>query len=494
MQDVLATAFEKKFMLDGLSGKCLIIGFSGGADSTSLVHFLAAKQQLLGCQLRAVHLNHCLRGEESDHDEAQAKAFCAGHRVPFVSKRVEIGTLAARTHQSEEVCGREQRYRLFAEQAMDAQRQGMEPVIVTAHTLSDNLETAFLHLLRGCTLDGLCGIPDSRMVGDVPLVRPMLRISREEVEGYCAFHQLPFTTDSSNLSDRYTRNFLRLQVIPQLKKLNPSLETAYLRMRDSLQQDRDYLNSLRDALLVDAAVGTASSYQWDAAMLNSAPLPVRSRVAAEILRIVGAQVDAAAVESLLGVIEGKSSGYTAGSIRLTVRGGMLSVDDTHRFVVGGTFLPEGGEGTVVIPFEEWDSNGNLLAKWQKSMFLSVMQAADYQEKRKVYKNLLYFAVDYDTIMDNAQLRTRGPGDRFRPAGRGGHKTLKKLFQQAHLSRRERELRLVLAQGTEIVWVEGFGVDEHFLPGPDTGKVLAAFRDEAAAKERMKSENEPQDDR
>ena len=63
MQDVLATAFEKKFMLDGLSGKCLIIGFSGGADSTSLVHFLAAKQQLLGCQLRAVHLNHCLRGD-----------------------------------------------------------------------------------------------------------------------------------------------------------------------------------------------------------------------------------------------------------------------------------------------------------------------------------------------------------------------------------------------------------------------------------------------
>ena len=199
MQNMQVSAFEKKFMLDGLSGKYLIVGFSGGADSTSLLHFLAGKQQLLGCRLCAVHLNHCLRGEESDRDEAAAKAFCISLGVPFVSRRVEIGVLAARSHQSEEVCGREERYRLFAQQALQARQQGMEPVIVTAHTLSDNLETALLHLLRGCTLDGLCGIPDRRLVGDLPLVRPMLRISREEVEGYCSFYQLPFTTDSSNL-------------------------------------------------------------------------------------------------------------------------------------------------------------------------------------------------------------------------------------------------------------------------------------------------------
>ena len=99
------------------------------------------------------------------------------------------------------------------------------------------------------------------MVEDVPLIRPMLRISREEVEGYCAFYRLPFSTDSTNLSDRYTRNFLRLQVIPQLKKLNPSFEAAYLRMRDSLQQDRDYLNSLRDQLLSEASAGCNTGWK-----------------------------------------------------------------------------------------------------------------------------------------------------------------------------------------------------------------------------------------
>ncbi len=494
MQNMQVSAFEKKFMLDGLSGKYLIVGFSGGADSTSLLHFLAGKQQLLGCRLCAVHLNHCLRGEESDRDEAAAKAFCISLGVPFVSRRVEIGVLAARSHQSEEVCGREERYRLFAQQALQARQQGMEPVIVTAHTLSDNLETALLHLLRGCTLDGLCGIPDRRLVGDLPLVRPMLRISREEVEGYCSFYQLPFTTDSSNLSDRYTRNFLRLQVIPQLKKLNPSVETAYLRMRDSLRQDRDYLNSLRDDLLRQASAGTPDAPRWNTALLSGAPMPVKSRAAAEILRVVGAQVDTASVEALTGVIDGRSSGYLAGGIRFSVRGGMLLAEDTHRFAVGEGFLPEGGEGRVAIPFEEWDGDGHLLDSWEKSMLLAVFPADEWQEKRKVYKNLLYFAVDYDTIKDNVRLRTRGPGDSIRLPGRGGRKTLKKLFQQAHLSRRERALRIVLAQGPEVIWVEGFGTDERFLPGPNTIKVLVAFQDETAAKERMKSEDEPQDDR
>ncbi len=534
-----AKAFEKKFMLDGLSGKYLIIGLSGGADSISLVHFLAANRGKMGCKLLAVHLNHSLRGDESDRDEQSAKAFCIGLDVPFISRRADIGALAEQSRQSEEVCGRQERYRLFVEQAVIARQQGMEPVIVTAHTLSDNLETAFLHLLRGCALDGLCGIPDNRMVEDVPLIRPMLRISREEVEGYCAFYRLPFVTDSTNLSDRYTRNFLRLQVIPQLKKINPSFEAAYLRMRDSLQQDRDvtdstnlsdrytrnflrlqvipqlkkinpsfeaaylrmrdslqqdrdYLNSLRDQLLTEAASGCNDG--WEVSVLGQAPKPVKSRAAAEILRTSGVHADAAAIESLTAVIDRKSSGYTAGRVCLTVRGGILTADDTSRFVVGAVSLPQDGTGTVIIPFEEWDDNGKLIAGWERKIKLAVLSADDYREKRKVYKNLLYFAVDYDTIMDNAQLRARGPGDSIRLSGRGGQKTLKKLFQQAHLSRRERELRLVLAQGSKVIWVEGFGIDEASVPGSETEKVLAAFRDEAAATERMKSEYEPQDDR
>ena len=491
-EELHTKAFEKKFMLEGLPGKCLIIGFSGGADSTSLVHFLASNREKMECQLRAVHLNHCLRGDESDRDEQSAKNFCDRLGVPFVSRKADIGAIAEQTHQSEEMCGREQRYRFFLEQAAEIRRMGMEPVIVTAHTLSDDLETAFLHLLRGCALDGLCGIPDRRMLEDVPLIRPMLRISREEVEGYCAFYQLPFATDSTNLSDRYTRNFLRLQIIPQLKKLNPSFEAAYLRMCDSLRQDRDYLNSQRDRLLAEASAGCENG--WKVSVLHEAPGSVKSRAAAEILRTAGAQVDTAAIQSLIAVIDGQSGGYTAGKVCMMVRGGILSAEDTSRYVVGTVPLPESGTGTVVIPFEEWDDSGKLIARWEKTLRLAVISSDDYHENRKVYKNLLYFAVDYDTIMDNAQLRARGPGDSIRLSGRSGQKTLKKLFQQAHLSRKERELRLVLAQGTRVVWVEGFGTDQASVPGPETKRVLAAFRDKAAATERMKSEYEPQDDR
>ena len=465
--------FAEKFDVSRLKGRHLIAGLSGGADSMSLVHFLASHRAQGGWTLQAVHLNHCLRGEESDRDEAAVRRFCEELDIPLRVERADIAALAKETKQSEEACGREVRYRLFAKAAGEARQLGKDPVVVTAHTLSDDLETVLLHLVRGCALDGLCGIPQERMLeGNLPLVRPMLAISREEVERYCAENALPFVTDSSNLSDAYARNRLRLQVLPQMKELNPSLEETYLRMRESLSADRDYLAQQTKALLQDAETEGG----WCAEVLMGAHEALRSRAEGEILRQSDVQVSALHVRQLDAVVTGKAKALTIGNVRFQLRGGTLMAERESVFETGTVSLPPDGSGDTVISVTERDKTGKILNQWPRPFFFRTISAEEYFRMRKIYKKLLYFAVDYDTIMVDAVLRTRAPGDFIRLPGAGGRKSLKKQIQELHLPRKERETRLLLAQGGEVIWLEGLGVGKAYLPGPATSRVLIAARE------------------
>lgn len=466
-------AFEEKFSGKLLFGRHLIAGLSGGADSMSLVHFLASHREEGSWTVEAVHVNHCLRGEESKRDEQRVREFCGTLEVPLTVHRVDIAQLAKETRQSEEACGREVRYRLFLDAAEKALKQGRQPVIVTAHTLSDDLETALLHLVRGCALDGLCGIQEARELEGtgVLLVRPMLKISREEVERYCDAYTLPYVTDSSNLSDVYARNRLRLEVLPQMKLLNPSLEETYRRMRESLSADREYLAQQAEALLKDAEKGSGS---WDRETLAGAHEALRSRAEAEILRRQGVLVSTLHIRQLDAVVMGESRALTIGAARFQIRGGRLTAERESVYTVQPVLLPPEGTGETSVSFTERDKKGKVLDTWQKAMYFQTVFAEEYFQQRKIYKNLLYFAIDYDTIKDDAVIRTRAPGDFLRLPGKDGRKTLKKCFQEAHLSRRERETRLMLAQGSEIIWLEGVGVGETFRPGEKTKRVLIAM--------------------
>lgn len=463
-------AFEEKFCREPLFGCHLIAGLSGGADSMSLVYFLAVHGAEYGWTVEAVHINHCLRGAESDRDEQRVRAFCRAMNLPLTVHREDIAGLVAKTRQSEEVCGREVRYRRFLGAAERARQMGKAPVIVTAHTLSDDLETTLLHLVRGCSLDGLCGIPQERMLeGDIPLVRPMLKISREEVETYCAENHLPFVTDSSNLSDAYARNRLRLEVLPQMKKLNPSLEETYLRMRESLSADREYLSGETEKLLKNAEMAG----EWDSGILAQAPEALRFRAEAEILRRQGILVSTRHIRQLDAVVREQRKALAIGNTRFQIRGGQLMAERDNRYVVQPVSLPAEKAGKCLISFTEQDRDGKVLQIWQKKLYFQTISAEEYFEQRKIYKNLLYFAVDYDTIKASVVIRTRAPGDFLRLPGNGGRKTLKKIFQEAHLSRKERETRLLLAAGSEVIWLEGFGVGEAFRPGNQTKRVLIA---------------------
>ena len=173
-------------------GDMVLVALSGGADSVALLHLLLSLKESLGLQeIAALHVNHRIRGEEADQDEAFVQSLCGAWHVPLEIVRREVALLAQEQGKGLEETGREVRYAALEEAAG---RMGETCRIATAHTLSDNIETVLLHLCRGCGIHGLTGIPPVR--GRV--IRPLLCCSREEIETYCREHSLSFVMDSTN--------------------------------------------------------------------------------------------------------------------------------------------------------------------------------------------------------------------------------------------------------------------------------------------------------
>jgi len=203
------------------AGEQVTIALSGGADSVALLHILLD----LGYDVSAVHVNHNLRGEESNRDQEFVFDLCSRLNINL---KIHSITIQQKKHQSLEEAAREVRYSLF------------EGKTATGHTASDNAETVFLNLIRGTGLKGLCGIPPVRD----NIIRPLILCTRTEVEEYCAANNLQYVTDSSNLSDEFTRNKLRLSLIPVIKELNPAFDGTITRMCEILREDSDFLENL----------------------------------------------------------------------------------------------------------------------------------------------------------------------------------------------------------------------------------------------------------
>ncbi|MBP3580399.1 MAG: tRNA lysidine(34) synthetase TilS [Clostridia bacterium] len=221
--------------------KKILVALSGGADSCCLLLSLASLSCEYGFSLYALHINHGIRGEEADRDEAFCRKLCNDKGIPFYCEKADIPSLSQKEGISTELCARNVRYSLFEHYCSE---YGFDSVAV-AHNACDNTETVLFNLVRGSSLKGLCGIPPKRRLCEkAHIIRPLIYVTRGEIEDYLAFYNQGFVTDSSNLTDDYTRNFLRHEIIPSLKKINPSLESALLRSSKLLSMDSHYLEGL----------------------------------------------------------------------------------------------------------------------------------------------------------------------------------------------------------------------------------------------------------
>ena len=210
-------------------GDTVICGLSGGADSCAMVSVLNSLKNELGINLICVHLNHMLRGEEAQRDMDFAENFCKKLGIPFYSRSVDIKKMAEEKGVSLEDAGRMARYEFFE----DILKKTGAQKIATAHNKNDNTETLLMHIIRGCGIGGLCAIPPKRD----NIIRPLLNVSRDEIEEYCKTMGISYVTDSSNLSACYTRNKLRLEILPKIREINPSFDDAATRLIASAQEE-----------------------------------------------------------------------------------------------------------------------------------------------------------------------------------------------------------------------------------------------------------------
>lgn len=427
-------------------GDTVVAGISGGADSMCLLHFLCAIKQEYHLTVIAAHINHGLRGEEAVRDEEFVRAWCSRHGIPFECRRADIKSLAAQRSLGLEACGREVRYAFFRELA---QQYGAK--IATAHTASDHAETVLFHLARGTGPTGLRGILPVRE----NVIRPLIETTREQVEAYCKENKIAFVTDSTNLEDGYTRNRLRHRVVPVMKGVNPGFEQAVLRLSGLLLQDDAYLFEQARVLLKQAGVRRGV---YDCGILSGAPVPVLSRAVRLCAQDMGCYaLEQAHIAAVCGIIHAKSGACDLPcGLRANASQGKLRVIKREQ------------------PAEKWEiplSKADFLMKYNKKIAWTLCTKNDYDKKTEFNKMLLINALDYDIINRKSAFRNRREGDVFAPAGRNVSKTVKKLFNEYKIPLEQRGRIVLLAQGSEVLWIDGFGVSRRAAVSEKTEHVL-----------------------
>lgn len=413
----------------------VLAAVSGGADSMALMHFLCALREKTGLRVCAAHVNHGLRGAEARRDEDFVRRVCLRWGVELFVKEADVRLEAEKSGLSVEEAGRRVRYAFFR-----ATAERLRAKIATAHTLSDCMETVLLNFARGTGLAGLCGIPPIR--GNI--IRPLIETTRSEVEAYCTQNEIPYVTDSTNLSDDFTRNRIRHGVVPELYRLNPAFDRAVLRALQALSADERLLKEMAREALKCARVGPGA---YDAGALSALDGAVLSRALKLAAEEYGAQtLEAVHLTGLMEIV-------AAGGGRRQLRGGCYAR-------VSGKVLSFHGaaEEAAEMPFRFPLAEGDYRAG---RIFLSVacLEADVTENFKNIARRCFINAVDCDKIIGKAEIRPRMAGDSYRPAGRGVGKSLKKLFNEASVPVEARCRIPVACDEAGILWVSGFGPDE-----------------------------------
>ena len=288
VRDKILTAIKQYDMLEGCEK--VTVALSGGADSVTLLHSLKMLEKELGIELSACHVNHNLRGEESDGDETYVRSLCKELDVPLKVFSVDVSG-SVEKHQSVEERARELRYQAFSEMSC---RLGSR--VATAHNACDNAETVLLNMLRGTGLKGLCGIPPVRDY----IIRPLILCTRDEIEGYCGENGLRYVTDSTNASTAYTRNKIRLELMPKLLEINPSLYEGVGRMTLALSEDSRFLEDTAKSAL-DEARADEGVYLRE--KLRLLPDPILHRAISLMLREKGTEPTALRINGFSEIIK-----------------------------------------------------------------------------------------------------------------------------------------------------------------------------------------------
>ncbi|KAA8671197.1 tRNA lysidine(34) synthetase TilS [Clostridium sp. HV4-5-A1G] len=433
----------------------VIVAVSGGPDSICLLHILYILRKKLNITLVAAHVNHCLRGIEADEDELYVKRFCKNLEIEFKSLKIDIDSIAKKRNISCESAGREERYKFFKRLKIELGAQK----IAIAHNANDQAETILMRIIRGAGLNGLIGI---RPIRDDIFVRPLIHNTRTEIEKYCSDNNLQPRVDKTNFETVYSRNKIRLELIPYIQKnFNKDIIEVLNRFSETIKVDNDYLEYIsREKFKKYCDIKPEKVIIFKEAFLEKKAILTRI-VRFSLKSIAKSLIDFEKVH-ILGIIDIQK--HSTGK-ELMLPHDILAVNDYGNIIIRKNTMK-----TNKFCSEQYKLKigCNYIPNINSRIYLKLTDMGGYVSYNQ-NRFIQYF--DYDKIQGDIVLRNRKKGDRIIPLGMTGKKKLKDLFIDLKVPKDTRDNVQLICFGDKIGWVVGYRISELFKVDKNSKTIL-----------------------
>lgn len=411
------------------------VALSGGSDSMALLHFLNSNASAFGYKVIALNVEHGIRGEDSENDTEFVKDYCSKIGIPLLCYKVDSIKKAKESKLSIEQAARALRYECF----YDAIESGKCNKVATAHHCGDNVESVLLNLFRGTGIKGLTGIKDNF---ENKIIRPLLSVKKEDVIKYVKENNLPFVTDQTNFDDNYTRNFLRLNVIPKIKEVFPEVDVSISRLIDTATAEDEYLDGVAQSALTHK----------DGKVEIAIPIhrAVFMRAAVKALKLLGVEKDWERVH----LIDAYSLAEKENGSSVNLPKGVVACREYDRI----TFYLEQKNKDIEIPFRigTFDFKGKTLDVTPTEL-----------DKIDLKSGLI---LDADKLPKGTVIRTKKDGDVFKKFG-GGTKSLGDFLTDKKIPRSERDHLPLLTYENKVLAVFGVAISDDVKVDENTKKAI-----------------------
>ena len=400
-------------------GDRVLIGVSGGADSIALLEFFVSVKEKYDLDICVAHIEHGIRGEDSVNDAEFVKNYCKKLGVNFYLKTIDAPNLAKKAKMGVEEYSRMARYDFFNTIECDK--------IATAHNLTDNIETLLFRLARGTGLKGACSIPAVRG----KIIRPFIEVSSGEIRKWCNDNNIPYRVDCTNSDSAYSRNLIRLEILPLFEKLNANYQDNIENFISDVNEDYAFIDNYVKSIYPKIV----KNNEIDLPKFNELDLSIKKRILIMFFDENGYSLNRIHLQSV---------------IDITLKSGKTQIKE-NVFAISA-------KGKIrLAKFNDLNKKDEFVTK--------ILNIDEFKDKN------IDFYCDCDKIVGNIIIRAKQAGDRIKPAGRNVSKTLKKLLNESAYRIEKRDKKIVVCDDLGIVGVIGLCADERVKVDCNTAKIL-----------------------
>ncbi|WP_226002639.1 tRNA lysidine(34) synthetase TilS [Paenibacillus sp. BJ-4] len=460
VQEVLALARDHSLWSPG---DCIVVAVSGGPDSVALLHILHEISVIhMPLQLICAHVHHGFRPEESDAEAEEVQRIARKLELPFEMIRVDVPVYMKESGKGPQEAARELRYSFLHDTAAKWGAQH----IAMAHHGDDQAETVLLHLLRGSGPAGLAGMRLARTEKNVQLIRPLLRMYKADLIEFCRFYGLSYVTDSTNLTSKYRRNAIRMDVLPFLGQYNEQLTSSLNRLAETMAEENDFVEASTLSVYEELVRLDSGRYMFSIASYRKLPVALQRRLIKLILNYLPSDsenLDFRKIETVrLKLLQEQPSTWS-----LDLGGGAVGVreyDQAGLFDRTRGFMSEWCYGLDVLPMSgelELPEAGGVL-RWQRTSYSDGLYPANEKEA--------WF--DADELILPLTVRSRLPGDAMHVMGLNGRKKVKDIFIDGKIPPSLRSvIPVVCDHSGAILWIPGVRRSVHAAVQKHTSSVI-----------------------